>query len=209
MADQSGGYKDILKSNAWKFIILLGLVSLLADMTYEGARSITGQYLAILGASATVVGFVSGFGELVGYVLRFFSGYLSDKTKQYWAITMVGYAVNLLAVPLLALAGSWEIAAVLMITERFGKAIRTPARDVMLSHATSRVGSGWGFGVHEAMESDRGYTGSVNSCNGFIPPWNLQYRICTPTYTCPTGTGCSGAFPFPLSSSPQSGIEPA
>ncbi len=152
MADQSKDYKDIVKSNAWKFIILLGVVSLLADMTYEGARSITGPYLAILGASATVVGFVSGFGELVGYVLRFFSGYLSDKTRQYWAITIVGYAVNLLAVPLLALAGSWEIAAVLIITERFGKAIRTPARDVMLSHATSQVGSGWGFGVHEAMD---------------------------------------------------------
>lgn len=142
----------MLKKDAWKFIILLGVVSLLADVTYEGARSITGPYLALLGASATVVGVVSGFGELVGYVLRFFSGYLSDKTRQYWAITIIGYTVNLLAVPLLALAGSWEIAAVLLIMERLGKAIRTPARDVMLSHATSRVGSGWGFGVHEAMD---------------------------------------------------------
>lgn len=142
----------LLKKDAWKFIILLGVVSLLADVTYEGARSITGPYLALLGASATVVGVVSGFGELVGYVLRFFSGYLSDKTRQYWAITIIGYTVNLLAVPLLALAGSWEIAAVLLIMERLGKAIRTPARDVMLSHATSRVGSGWGFGVHEAMD---------------------------------------------------------
>lgn len=142
----------LLKKDAWKFIILLGVVSLLADVTYEGARSITGPYLALLGASATVVGVVSGFGELVGYVLRFFSGYLSDKTRQYWAITIIGYTVNLLAVPLLALAGNWEIAAVLLIMERLGKAIRTPARDVMLSHATSRVGSGWGFGVHEAMD---------------------------------------------------------
>jgi MFS family permease len=143
---------ELLKKDAWKLILLLGVVSLLGDMTYEGARSITGPYLAILGASATVVGVVSGFGELVGYVLRFFSGYLSDKTQQYWAITIIGYAVNLFAVPLLALAGSWEIAAVLLIMERLGKAIRTPARDVMLSHATSRVGSGWGFGVHEAMD---------------------------------------------------------
>jgi len=143
---------DILKSNAWKFIILLGFVSLLSDMTYEGARSITGPFMAVLGASAVTVAFVSGFGELVGYVLRFFSGYLSDKTRRYWTITIVGYAVNLLAVPALALAGSWEIAAVLIITERLGKAIRTPARDVMLSHATSQVGRGWGFGIHEAMD---------------------------------------------------------
>lgn len=146
--DKSYGYKDILKDHAWKFIILLGLVSLFADMTYEGARSITGPYLSILGASAVVVGFVSGLGELVGYGLRFASGYLSDRTRRYWSITIIGYTVNLLAVPLLALAGSWEMAAVLLIAERLGKAIRTPARDIMLSHATSQVGNGWGFGFH-------------------------------------------------------------
>ena len=141
-----------LRSHALKFIILLGVVSLLADMTYEGARSITGPYLAILGANAVVVGFVAGFGEFIGYALRLVSGYLSDKTRRYWAITITGYFINLLAVPLLALAGSWEIAAVLLITERMGKAFRTPARDVMLSHACSEVGQGWGFGLHEAMD---------------------------------------------------------
>ena len=144
--------KNIIKDNALKFIVLLGLVSLLGDMTYEGARSITGPYLALLGASAAAVGFVSGFGELVGYSLRFASGYLADKSRQYWAMTIIGYAVNLLAVPLLALAGNWPMAALLLITERMGKAIRTPPRDVMLSHATSQVGRGWGLGLHEAMD---------------------------------------------------------
>ncbi len=137
---------------ALKFVILLGLVSLFADMTYEGARSITGPYLAALGASGTAVGIISGFGELVGYGLRLVSGYFSDRTGKYWAITIAGYGVNLLAVPLLALAGNWEIAATLMIAERMGKAIRTPARDAMLSHATVEMGRGWGFGLHEAMD---------------------------------------------------------
>ncbi|BDZ70647.1 MFS transporter [Methanobacterium petrolearium] len=141
-----------IKGHALKFIILLGIVSLLADMTYEGARSITGPYLALLGANAAVVGFVAGFGELVGYALRFLSGYLADKTRRYWAMTIIGYAVNLFAVPLLALAGNWPMAALLLIAERMGKAIRTPSRDVMLSHATSQVGRGWGFGLHEAMD---------------------------------------------------------
>lgn len=145
-------YKDIVNNNALKFIILLGIVSLFADMTYEGARSITGPYLAILGASAVVVGFVSGFGELLGYVLRFFSGYLTDRSRKYWTITIGGYVINLMAVPLLALAGSWEIAATLIIIERVGKGIRVPSRDVMLSHATSQVGHGWGFGLHEALD---------------------------------------------------------
>jgi len=141
-----------LKEKSFKFIILLGVVSLLADMTYEGARSITGPYLAILGASGTAVGIIAGFGELIGYALRFVSGYIADKTKRYWLITIFGYAVNLLAVPLLALAGRWEIAAALMISERIGKAIRTPSRDAMLSHATKDIGRGWGFGIHEAMD---------------------------------------------------------
>jgi MFS family permease len=134
------------------FVILLGLVSLFADMTYEGARAVTGPYLAVLGASATVVGIVAGLGELMGYALRVVSGYLSDRTERYWLITFSGYVINLLAVPLLALAGAWQIAALLIVAERAGKAIRTPARDAMLSHATKGMGRGWGFGLHEAMD---------------------------------------------------------
>jgi MFS family permease len=134
------------------FAILLGVVSLFGDMTYEGARSINGPYLAVLSASATAVGIIAGLGELIGYGLRLISGYISDKTQKYWLITIIGYAVNLFAVPLMALAGRWEIAAGLMVMERLGKAIRTPARDVMLSHAGSQIGSGWAFGLHEAMD---------------------------------------------------------
>lgn len=137
---------------AWRFVLLLGVVSLFGDMTYEGARSITGPFLAVLGASGAAVGFVAGFGELVGYGLRLGSGMLSDRTGRYWAITITGYAINLLAVPLLALAGSWQAAALLMIAERVGKALRAPARDAMLSHAASEVGGGRAFGVHEAMD---------------------------------------------------------
>lgn len=118
----AGKLKDILNNNPLKFIILLAIVSLLADMTYEWARSITRPYLAILGASA-VVGFVFRFGELLGYGLRFFSGYPNDQFGRYWAITIGGYVINLMAVPLLALAGSWEITATLIIVERVGKGI--------------------------------------------------------------------------------------
>ena len=142
----------LTRGTALTFVILLGVVSLFADMTYEGARSITGPYLAVLGASATVVGIVAGFGELIGYVLRLVAGYLSDRTGRYWTFTLAGYVVNVLAVPFLALAGRWELAAALMIAERFGKAIRTPARDAMLSHASTEMGRGWGFGLHEAMD---------------------------------------------------------
>src|SRR5262245_59781078 len=127
---------------AFKFIIILGIVSLFADVTYEGARSITGPYLAILGASATVVGFVAGLGELIGYGFRLISGYFIDRTHRYWLIAFVGYVINLLAVPALALTGHWPTAAALIVMERFGKAIRTPARDAMLSHAGQNIGMG-------------------------------------------------------------------
>ncbi len=140
------------QKKALRFIFLLGIVSLFADVTYEGARSINGSFLSILGASGAAVGLASGAGELVGYCLRLVSGILSDKTKKYWTITLVGYCVNMLAVPCLALAGHWSVAAGLMIAERLGKAIRTPARDVMISQASSEMGRGWGFAVHEALD---------------------------------------------------------
>lgn len=137
---------------AFRFVVLLGIVSLFADMTYEAARSITGPYLAVLGGSAAVVGFTAGMGELFGYGLRFFSGLLSDKTRKYWLITIVGYIINMVAVPLLALAHHWELAAALIVTERIGKAVRNPARDAMMSYAAKTVGTGWAFAVHEALD---------------------------------------------------------
>jgi MFS family permease len=143
------------------FIVLLGFVSLFGDMTYEGARSIIGPYLATLGASATAVGIAAGFGELVGYAIPLPSGYIGDRTGRYWAVTIIGYIVNLFAVPLLALAGSWEIAVVLIVAERMGRALRAPTRDAMLSHAATRTGAGWGFGLHEAMDTTGAIVGPL------------------------------------------------
>ncbi len=140
------------KNKALLIITLLGLVSLFADVTYEGARGITGPFLYALGAGAGIVGLVSGLGELFGYGFRIVSGYITDRTKKYWTITIVGYFINLVSVPLLAFAGRWEIASILIVAERFGKAVRTPARDTILSYASSKIGFGKGFGLHEALD---------------------------------------------------------
>src|SRR5207248_3120185 len=139
-------------SSAFRFVLILGVANLFADMTYEGARSSTGQFLGVLGASATIVGFTAGFGELLGYVLRSVSGWIADKTGKYWLITIVGYVINLLAVPALALAGSWPLAAGLIVTERTGRAIRKPATAAMLSFAGKHIGQGWVFGLNEALD---------------------------------------------------------
>ena len=152
MADHASVGKNPTKRRALKFVLLIGVVSFFADFTYEGARSVTGPYLAILGASATLVGFIAGLGELLGYGLRLVSGRLSERTGEFWPITLFGYVVQMSAVPLLALAPNWQIAGLLIMVERIGKAIRNPPRDVMLSHAAKQIGYGWGFGLHEALD---------------------------------------------------------
>ena len=149
------------RTKAFQFIIALGIVSLFADMTYEGARGIVGPFFQNLGASAAQVGFIAGFGEMIAASLRLFSGRLVDRTHAYWTIAILGYFLNLVAVPLLALAGSWEMAALLVIMERTGKGLRGPAVDVLLSESTEVVGHGWGFGLHGAMDQAGAVIGPI------------------------------------------------
>lgn len=137
---------------AFRFVLLFGIVNLFADMTYEGGRGIAGPFLGSLGASAAIVGFVAGFGELMGFGLRSITGYLGDKTHQYWLMIFIGYAVNMLAVPALALAGNWPLAAALLVLERTGRAIRRPNVEAMISHVGKSLGSGWVFGLNEALD---------------------------------------------------------
>lgn len=145
------------RKQALRFIVCLGIVSLFADMTYEGAHSIVGPFLKDLGANATEVGLIAGLGEMMAASLRFFSGKLADRTRAYWTIAIFGYFVNMLVVPAMAFAGNWQMAALLVVAERTGKSLRGPARDVLLSEATGKVGHGWGFGLHAAMDQ----TGAV------------------------------------------------
>jgi MFS family permease len=142
---------------AVRFIVCFGLVSLFADMTYEGAHSMVGPLLKNLGASAAAVGIVAGLGEMIATSLRFFSGRFADRTQAYWPIAIAGYALNIVAVPALAFVGTWQAAAALIVIERAGKALRGPSRDVLISEATDVVGHGFGFGVHAAMDQ----TGAV------------------------------------------------
>jgi len=134
------------------FVVLIGVVSLFSDMTYEAARGINGAFLAFLGASAVVVGVISGLGELLGYLVRLGSGYVASQSGRYWLWTGIGYAVNLFAVPAMALAGNWQVAVLLIILERVGKGIRNPPRDAMLANAGSVIGHGWAFALREGLD---------------------------------------------------------
>ncbi len=144
--------KKSLANLAFRFVFIIGIISLFGDMTYEGARSINGAFLGSLGASGAIVGFVAGFGELIGYGLRSVTGFIADKSHKYWLFAFVGYSINLFAVPALALAGNWPVAAALMIAERTGRAIRKPSMDAMLSYTGKSLGNGWVFGLNEALD---------------------------------------------------------
>jgi predicted MFS family arabinose efflux permease len=150
-----------LKRSATRFVILVGIMSLFADFTYEGSRSILGPYLAFFGFGGTAISIITGVGELVGYGLRPLSGRWADTSRRFWPITIFGYVIQMVAVPLLAFAGAWPIAAWLVIQERMGKAIRNPPRDVMLSHAAKEMGYGWAFGLHEALDQTGALIGPV------------------------------------------------
>ena len=144
-----------------RFVIAFGLISALGDFVYEGARSITGPYLATFGASAALVGFITGAGEAVALVFRFWTGKLSDRTQQHWTQSIAGYAMTMVSVPLMAVAWTLWPAAVLTITERFGKAVRTPARDTMLAQASVDIGRGHAFAVHEALDQSGAFVGPL------------------------------------------------
>ncbi len=132
-------------------IVLLGIVSLLGDVVYEGSRSIVTPYLALLGASAFVITFAGRFGEFLGYAMRLVSGVLSDKTQAYWVFIFLGYGL-IVSIPLLGFTGAWEIAIILIVLERVGKALRAPSRDAVLSIVSRGVGAGKAFGIHELMD---------------------------------------------------------
>jgi predicted MFS family arabinose efflux permease len=149
------------KRSGLAFIIAFGIVSLWADMAYEGMRAVSGPFLGTLGATGTLVGVVAGVGELFGYLLRLGSGRLAEKTGAYWPLALAGYTIQMAAVPALALAGSWWAAAIFIVIERTGKAIRNPSANTMMSRAGAEIGQGWAFGLHEALDQTGALTGPL------------------------------------------------
>ncbi|MEA4920422.1 MAG: MFS transporter [Clostridiaceae bacterium] len=152
-----------MKKTAFAFILLMGIVSLFSDMTHEGAASILGDFLSLAGASAATIGFVSGLGEFIGYSLRLVTGWITDKTKKYWPLTILGYVIDCMAIPALALVprGGWLLACILIVVQRTGKAIKKPAKDTILSFATSPTGAGKGFAIQEFLDQLGAFLGPV------------------------------------------------
>ncbi len=143
------------------FVLLFGVVSGLVDFTYEGARSVIGPYLATLGASAALVGAITGLGEAVALVFRLVSGRWSDRSGRHWGLSITGYAITVVSVPTLGVAGTLSVVCLLVLAERLGKAVRTPARDTMLAAASADLGSGRTFALHEALDQSGALIGPL------------------------------------------------
>ncbi|MBN2697095.1 MAG: MFS transporter [Bacilli bacterium] len=152
-----------MAKNALLFLVLLGIISLLSDFTHEGARSIYGPFLGLIGASAFVVSFTAGLGEFIGQALRIFTGVIADKTKKYWTMMMVGYALNLLVIPLLMFVDAtiWQVAIVLILLERVGKGIRAPAKSALTSFTAPHLGAGKAFALQEALDQLGAFLGPL------------------------------------------------
>lgn len=161
--DKRGETMKDMRKRALIFIALLGVISFFSDFTHEGARSIYGSYLGLIGASALVISFTAGLGEFIGQAMRLITGWIADKTKKYWTMMIVGYAINLLAIPLLGLVGSsfWEVAIVLILLERVGKAIRAPAKSTLTSFTQPHLGAGKAFAINEALDQLGAFLGPL------------------------------------------------
>jgi MFS family permease len=141
----------ITRKTAYTAILVMGIVSMLGDIVYESGRGIAPDYLLFLGASALMVGVVSGAGEFIGYAMRLVSGGLADRTRAYWFFIFVGYGL-ILAIPLMGFTTSFELVMLLLVLERLGKALRAPSRDAVVSIVSKGIGSGKAFGLHEAID---------------------------------------------------------
>lgn len=168
------------KRSAQTFVVLMGVVAMFGDITYEGARGLVGPYLGLLGASAAAIGFAAGLGEFLGYGLRLVTGWLGDRTRAYWPLVIAGYGLNLVAVPGLALVGSWQAAVALLLLERIGKAVRSPARSTLVSYAANEAGVGKSFGIDEALDQVGAVTGPLLTALVIWgvrgEPVSMQYR---------------------------------
>lgn len=191
----------MVERSALRFVLAIGMTSAFSDMTHEGARSITGPFLSLLGASGAVVSTVSGEGELLGYALRYVSGFAADRTQRYWTVTFIGYILQMSVVPFLAIAPTWHVAALFIVGERVGRAIRTPARDAMTAHAASRLGSGWAFGVREALDAGGAVVGPL-LVTGITVYTGGEYRIAFAILSIPA-TLCIGSLFFTWSTFPD------
>lgn len=152
-----------IKKTAFAFIILMGIVSLFSDITHEGAASIIGAYLSLAGASAAVIGFTSGLGGFIGYSMRIVTGLIADRTGKYWPMTILGYVIDCMAIPALALVprGGWVLACGLIIVQRIGKAVKKPAKDTLLSFAATQYGAGKSFAIQEVIDQIGAVLGPV------------------------------------------------
>lgn len=143
--------KKVLGVN--KDIFLLGIVSLLTDISSEMIFSVFSIFFTvILGASTVLLGLIEGLSDFAASSLDYVSGYLSDKTGKRKQFAISGYGFSTAAKCLLVFANSVLLASLFRVIERFGKSVRGPPRDAWISSLATKSNRGYSFGVHKALD---------------------------------------------------------
>ncbi len=141
-------------------VLLLGLVSFFADISGEMMTPVLPLFIAALGGSSIVIGFIGGLGDAVANIVKVISGYLADKTRRRKQLIAVGYGIPFFAKLGIGLSNSWEQVLILKPTERLGKGIRGAPRDSLLADSIPFELRGKAFGFHRMMDTAGAIIGS-------------------------------------------------
>jgi MFS family permease len=139
-------------------VVMLGLVSLLTDVSSELLIYVVPLFLAnVLAATPTVIGVVEGVAESVAAFVKLASGAFSDRIGRRTVLVGTGYGASVAAKALYIVATAWPLVLVARVGDRIGKGIRTAPRDALIADSTPAEARGRAFGLHRAMDT----TGAV------------------------------------------------
>ncbi len=145
--------KDLIKG-VKKNVFILGLVSFFTDISSEMLYPIIPIFLtAVLHAPMSVVGLIEGIAESTASILKVVSGWLSDKSGKRKPFVIYGYGLSTVAKPLLAFAATWHFVLTARFLDRFGKGLRSSARDALIADSTEAQYRGKAFGFHRALDT--------------------------------------------------------
>jgi len=130
-----------------------GLTSALGDFCYETTTVILPGFLAVLGLPAAILGLIEGIADAVASFTKMVSGYIADKLGHRKVLVLVGYGLTPLGQALIALAAGWPLILMGRLVSWFGKGLRGPLRDAIVTQAIAPETRGRAFGFHRAMDT--------------------------------------------------------
>jgi MFS family permease len=134
-------------------VVGMGVTSLLADAGYEMANAVLPSFLEVIGVSAAALGAIEGVADALSAAVKLGMGWYSDRIGKRKPITVIGYFLTGVAKSLFAFAYGWPLILVGRLVGWFGKGIRKPLRDALLTESVPPDARGKAFGFHRAGDT--------------------------------------------------------